>query len=322
MAIFAFDDSYLLGRVRQVDTRKVIVHVENNEDLRKARVSHLVALKLPGAVEGWLIGLIDRVTKSVGQDKSSSELPLPLDGNNEGEIVVNTVQLTLVGTLKWDSNKQSGIFSRSIVNVPEIDSSCYILIGKQLENFMLVLSAEGDHSHSLKLGQYTIDENAAAYIDGNKLFQRHAALVGSTGSGKSWTVATILERASKLPSSNLIVFDLHGEYRKLSYARHLRVPGPEDLGMTSEGLLYLPYWLLNAEELQAMFIDRTEFSAHNQVMAFQDAVIQQKREFLLVHNRKEVLAAFTLDSPIPFSLDKVIGELNEQNEEMGRGRVA
>ena len=104
----------------------------------------------------------------------------------------------------------------------------------------------------LKIGTYTIDQNATAYLDGNKFFQRHASLLGSTGSGKSWSVAAILEQAAKLPSSNLIVLDLHGEYSELSYARHLRVPGPEELGKSDSSLLFLPYWLLNAEELQAM----------------------------------------------------------------------
>ena len=138
-------------------------------------------------------------------------------------------------------------------------------------------------------------------------------------SGKSWTVASILEQAAKLPASNLIVFDLHGEYRELSYARHLRIPGPEELGKTDSSLLFLPYWLLNAEELQAMFIDRSEFSAHNQVMAFQDTVVAEKKRTLEDLKKKEVLNAFTLDSPIPFQITNVLNELERLNTEMVTG---
>lgn len=90
---------------------------------------------------------------------------------------------------------------------------------------MRVISECGNGEDSLELGSYKLNENARAYVDGNKLFQRHAALLGSTGSGKSWTVASILERSSRLPSSNLVVFDLHGEYKELSYAKQLRIPG-------------------------------------------------------------------------------------------------
>lgn len=320
MAIFTFDNSHILGKVREVDTRKVSIHVKSDEDLRKAKVGQLVALKLAGAYEAWLVGLIERVAKSVAFTETGSAVettePL-LEGSSE--TVVNTVRLTLVGSVVWDAVKNKAKFSRSLTQVPEIETECHVLNDKQLENFMNVISAEGDTSHSIELGKYTIDESAKAFVDGNKLFQRHAALLGSTGSGKSWTVASILERAAKLPSSNLIVFDLHGEYRKLSYARHVRIPGPEELGTTSAEILYLPYWLLNAEELQAMFIDRTEFSAHNQVMKFQDIVIDDKKRVLTEKKKQDVLDAFTLDSPVPFEIRNVLKELRRLNEEMQPG---
>ena len=320
MAILKFDESSMLGTVREVDTRKVSVLVEKDEDLRKARVGQLVAIELSGASETWLIAIVERVIRFVGQqdsqdDKTGEEMT---DEISE-EQVVNNVRLVLVGTLYWDAVKGKSVFTRSLSQMPGITDNCFVLLGKQLETFMAVLSEYGEGKHSLELGKYVIDESAKAYLDGNKFFQRHAAILGSTGSGKSWAVASILERAAKLRTSNLIVFDLHGEYSKLSYARHLRIPGPDELGTTSDELLYLPYWLLNAEEMQAMFIDRSEFSAHNQVMAFQDAVIVQKKVILQKLGKQDVLNAFTLDSPVPFSIDEVIKNLKDMNEEMTQG---
>ena len=322
MPIFSFDPSYSLGKVRAVDTRTINVHVNTDEDLRKARVGQLVAISLPGAIEEWLIGIIDRVVKtpvleegSAGDDfppSSAETLSLPR------EFVLNTVQMTLVGTVSMTVDNQSQ-FSRSLMQVPEIDGTCYVLRDAQLQTFMNLLSVKGNTEHSLEIGRYTIDENAKAYLDGNKLFQRHAALLGSTGSGKSWVVASIVERAAKLPSANLIIFDLHGEYRNLSYAKHLRIPGPEELGKTNESLLFLPYWLLNAEELQSMFVDRSEFSAHNQVMAFQEAVVDEKKKQLIVLNKNDVLNAFTLDSPIPFGIGDITKRLEKLNNEMVTG---
>lgn len=322
MAIFTFDTSHSLGKVRAVDTRRVTVQVNSDEDLRKARVGQLVAISLPGAIEEWLIGHIDKVIKT----PVIEEQAIPDDSEFEKtqtmalprESVLNTVQLTLVGTVRLTTDNKTR-FSRSLVQVPEIDGTCYMLRDAQLQTFMNLLSAEGKTAHSLEIGCYTIDDSAKAYLDGNKLFQRHASLLGSTGSGKSWTVASILEQAAKLPSSNLIVFDLHSEYRELTYACHLRIPGPEELGKNDEALLFLPYWLLNAEELQAMFIDRSEFSAHNQVMAFQDTVVAEKKKTLESLKKTEVLNAFTLDSPIPFKIQSVLDELKRLNEQMVPG---
>ena len=322
MAIFTFDLSHKLGMVRGVDTRRVDVQVNDNEDLRKARVGQYAVIALPGAIEEWLIGIIERVVKT-----PVLEEPSPLVPEDEGdggstllprEVVLNTVRVSLVGTVRV-SEDNNPTFSRSLVQVPEIDATCYTLRDAQLQTFMGLLSTEGNNDRALEVGRYTIDENAAAYLDGNKFFQRHATLLGSTGSGKSWAVAAILEKASQLSSSNLIVFDLHGEYSQLTYARHLRIPGPEELGGIEDSLLFLPYWLLNAEELQAMFIDRSEFSAHNQVMAFQETVVSEKRKRLEELDKTEVLGAFTLDSPIPFSIEEVIAELKRMDSEMVQG---
>ena len=322
MPLFSFDGSHVLGNVREVDTRKVSIMVRSNEDLRKAHVGHLVAMRAPGAVEAWLIGMVDKVYKACTIEDAHLEDAESEDSGFARETIVNIVRVTLVGTAKWESVKSIHTFSRSLVQVPEIDTACHVLRDLQLEVFMGLLARAGEGAHSLELGRYAIDESAVAYIDGNKLFQRHAALLGSTGSGKSWTVASILERAATLPSSNLIVFDLHGEYNNLSYAKHLRIPGPEDLGTDEEDLLYLPYWLLNAEEMQAMFLDRSEFNAHNQVMAFQDSVIEQKKVSLEEGDRGDVLAAFTLDSPVPFSIKAVIDMLTYLNEEREEGAKA
>jgi hypothetical protein len=276
--LFTDNDNKLLGPVRYVDTRKIEIHVANDKDLIKARVSQLVYLRMSGATEEWLIGMIDRVvrTPDINNEITDEEQVKP---PTEG--VWNSVGVTLLGMIwfvKEDkTDRKQYYFSRSLARVPEINCPCYALTGEELKKFMGIVVDTTKSPYSLILGKYTIDNDADAFLDGNKLFQRHAAVLGSTGSGKSWTVASILEKAARLPSANLIVFDLHSEYSILDYARHLRIPGPEDIGSSNPELLYLPYWLLNGEELQALFIDKTEFSAHNQVMVFQEAVLEEKK---------------------------------------------
>lgn len=324
MALFTFnDDSYTLGNIREVDTRKITILVNSDKDLRKARVGQLVTVQLSGATECWLIGMIDKVIKAVVTQPHTLEIAE--DDADEidafEDSVVNTVKITLMGAARWDAIAQKYKFSRSLDHVPEIDSTCYVLKDAHLEEFMRVISECGDGEHSLELGSYKLNENARAYVDGNKLFQRHAALLGSTGSGKSWTVASILERSSQLPSSNLVVFDLHGEYKELSYAKQLRVPGPDEVDVDNDSLLFLPYWLLNTDELQSLFIDRSEFTAHNQVMAFQDSIIEKKRDALVKAGNQEILDAFTLDSPIPFKIEDIIQQLEFLNQQMIPGKT-
>lgn len=72
------------------------------------------------------------------------------------------------------------------------------------------------------LGEYS-EYDCCAWVDGNNFFQRHSCVVGNTGSGKSETIAKILEETSKLPGTNIIVFDIHGEYSKFSYVRNIKI---------------------------------------------------------------------------------------------------
>lgn len=318
MALFNFSELDQFGKVRSVDTRRVVIQVASDEVLRLARVGQLATIRLPGAIDEWLVALIDKVVKiPVAVEKENvAEEDAP---ENVGyESIYNAVHLSLVGTVCELDDKKC--FSRSLHQVPEIDSPCYLLKDTRLQEFMGILSSESDADDSLELGVYSIDESAKAFIDGNRFFQRHAALLGSTGAGKSYTLASILEQAAKLPTSNLIVFDLHGEYSLLSYASHLRIPGPEDLENTSENLLFLPYWLMNTEELQSMFVETSSFSAHNQITKFRDVVIEEKRKILISLNKIAVLSAFTMDSPIPFPINSVRDELYRLDTEMVQGQ--
>ncbi len=318
MHIFQFNEGeHSLGNAREIENSQIILHVSSDEHLKKAQVGQLAAVELtsPG---NWMIVMIDKVIKSASLANLS-----PAGENEErdptSEEVANRVILTPVGTIRESGGSGHPVFSRSIDQVPIIDSSCYILQGEPLSSFFNLLVQAGKNDNSLAFGTYSMARDATAYIDGNKLFQRHAALLGSTGSGKSWAVTSILEKTAELPSTNIVVFDLHGEYKDLSYVKSLHIPGPEELGSNEENILYLPYWLLNAEELLSMFVDQSEHSAQNQVAVFQEKVLRAKERFLIVHDKQDMVKNFTLNSPIPFSIEEVIAEITDLNEEMVLG---
>ncbi|MCF6313526.1 MAG: ATP-binding protein [Verrucomicrobiales bacterium] len=315
----AANDTSYLGTVLQVDTRRVVINSED-ANLKLAGVGKLVALKSSSLADEWMIGLVDRIVRQITNDDNASG-----EDSDETETLLHTtavgnaVTISLVGMVRWDTDQSTHQFTRSLTDMPDIGQDCYILRQNTLKSFMSLLVKHSDTDRALEIGKYTMDLDAPAYLDGDKFFQRHAAILGSTGSGKSWTVASILERASKLPSTNLIVFDLHGEYRELSYADQLRVPGPDDLGSNNSNLLHLPYWLMNSEELISMFVDNSEFTAHNQTLIFQRTVVEEKRKLLEAEGKTEILESFTVDSPVPFDLDNVIASIEDKNSEMVQG---
>lgn len=314
--LFNYQDVDILGTVRSVDTATVIVQVPTPEKLRKLQVNRLAVLQSskPGQ---HLIGIIQKISRtSLGEEtvaKEDDETPPPTE--------LNIVRISLIGTHLDRRGTATNLFVRTLETVPEIDAKCFALEGEKLTEFMKIIASIGeDDTQRLSLGTYTLDDTAEAFLNGNKFFQRHAVIVGGTGSGKSWTTAKILEQVSKLPNANAMIFDLHGEYGTMrgDGVRHYRIAGPADLDAgrsLADGVIHLPYWLLSYDAMVSMFIDRSDNNAPNQAMVISRAVLQAKKNFLISKEQDALAENFTLDSPIPFDLDVVIAELEKLDQE-------
>jgi DNA helicase HerA-like ATPase len=267
-----------------------------------------------------LIGIINQVTRK----KLASS---PIDENEEEqENEQNLCKVSLIGSLIDADGTKRNIFRRTLESVPEIDANCFALEGDKLTSFMRVISHAEADGNSLILGKYTLDENAVAYLNGNKFFQRHAFIGGSTGAGKSWTTARIIEQVAELKNSNAIIFDLHGEYSPLqgNGISHYKVAGPGDIDAKrtlADGAIYLPYWLLSYEALVSLFVDRSDQNAPNQSMLMAREVNAAKTKYLTEGGYQDILDNFTVDSPVPFDLSFLLQELNAINVERVPGAV-
>lgn len=322
--IFSFGDSDALGVVRAVDTASVVVGVDNLELLRKMQVNRLVVLQSSKAGQ-YLIGIVQRIVrdaptaKEIEQEEETGEAQLAER---------NTVKVTLIGTFIERDGTKENLFRRTLESVPEIDANCFSLEGDVLTRFMRVVSHQADSAvPRLSLGTYALDNHAEAYLNANRFFQRHAAIVGSTGSGKSWTTARLVEQIAELPNGNAILFDIHGEYGTLKGdgIRHFRIAGTSDLESgkgLSDGVLYLPYWLLAYDDMVAMLVDRDDNNAPNQAMLMSRAVVAAKQKYLEEGGHKDILANFTIDSPVPYDLKAVHDEIDAKNVEMVPGARA
>jgi hypothetical protein len=320
MPLFKYEDSEALGTVRAVDTATVAVAVDNVELLRKLQVNRLVALQSskPGQ---HLIGIVQKITRDAAiaaalGDESSD------DGLASEQ---NTVRITLIGTFIARHGTVENIFRRTLETVPEIDARCFPIEGEHLTGFMRATSFVGsEDAKRLSLGNYTLDEDAEAFLNANRFFQRHAVVVGSTGSGKSWTTARLLEQVAALPHANAILFDIHGEYKTLSGngIRHFRIAGSGDLGTNKsfdDGVLYFPYWLLSYEEMTSMLVDRSDQNAPNQAMVLSRTVTGAKRNYLENGKHKDILQNFTIDSPVPYDIRQVLDDIKALDVEMVKG---
>lgn len=314
MSIFTFNDNSYVGTVQAVDTASVVVSVENETVLSNIKVNNLVIINASKERQ-TLIGMVNKIIR-----KFNDLIQLEDDEEITTEDIV---KINLIGTLLDKDGVDTNVFKRTLESVPEISSKCYCMDDKNLTSFMEVISSTSQCSGTpLNIGKYALSKHADAYLDGNKFFQKHAVIVGSTGSGKSCTVATVIEQIALLKSSNAILFDIHGEYSPITgdNIKHYRVAGPNDT--YSDDVLFLPYWLLTYEEMMSMMLDRGDNNAPNQAMLFSKTVLQKKKEFLSNNGLEEMVDDITIDSPIPYEMDKLIDQFVFYNEEMVDGAKA
>ena len=315
MGVLDFNKEETLGTVESVDTSTVVIRVDSDEKIKGLQVNHLLSIQSP-RVGQQLIGMVSKIIrKSTDSDDVMDEFGTP-------QLSYNIIKAVLIGTHYDKDGITDNVFKRTLSTVPSVNAECYLISGKKLKDFMQAITSVSSEEEavSLDIGKYSIDEEAVAFLNGNKFFQRHAVIVGSTGSGKSWSVARILEQVAQLKSANAILFDIHGEYTPLDSAgfTHYKIAGPND--QVSEDKLFLPYWLLTYEEMLSMMIDRSDNNAPNQAMLFSTEVLKQKRELLKACNHEDMENVITLDSPIPYDLQALITELDALDNQMVPGQ--
>lgn len=315
-----FTDNDLLGSVTHVDTEQIIIEIENPLIMSQICVGNLVAIET-GKHHEFLISLIDKVTRKYVDDYDD-------DGGDTDDIMISSadyLKVSIIGTYHTVFGNARDVFKRGVDAFPQIESKCYCISSVNLQNFMNVLGRNIDPDKRLRIGAFMMDASADAVLDGNRFFQRHAAVLGSTGSGKSWCIANILEKASALKHANIIVFDMHGEYEKLTsgtnpIAERYRIAGPGDLESPASDVLFLPYWLLNREELLSMILDRSDSNAPNQASRFTLHIRELKEETLTKEGKTDTLKTFTVDSPIPFLMSDLVGLLKIDDKKKGVGK--
>jgi DNA helicase HerA-like ATPase len=312
MSVFNLDEMVPLGEVQSVDTATIVIHVSATELLSKLQVNHLIVIR-SSKLGRYLIGLVSKIMRKYGDETDLA--------SGEEIATFDIVKATLIGTYIEKVGVETDIFKRTLESVPEISSECYIISDKILSDFMSMISYKNQKEigNPLLIGNYTLNDDAKACLDGNKLFQRHAVIVGSTGSGKSFTVATIIEQIAKLKSANALLFDIHGEYKTIvgDGIQYYKIAGPNDTN--SDGVIFLPYWLLTYDEMISMMLDRSDNNAPNQAMLFSTSVMKWKKDYLNTIGKSDMESSITLDSPVPYRLSLLLEELREKDVEMVPG---
>jgi uncharacterized protein len=258
------------------------------------------------------LAMIDGHTYRVGQVGSFVRIPLGYQDlyGVVAEIGANAAPQNTafaeVDTGRWMRVELAGEaigdrFERGLSQHPNVDDAVHIVTQSDLRRIY-----GGADDDQIEIGTLSSAENIVVRLSLDALVTRHSAILGSTGSGKSTTVASLLRsivRTSENVDSSgarVLLLDIHGEYS--SALGDLAKTFSASPSLDQEPL-FVPYWALEANEL-------LEFVAgglnDNQLIAFTDK-IQELKEARLAVGALAGLdpQSLTVDSPVPFSLKQL-----------------
>lgn len=241
-----------------------------------------------------LFGIVSQVGASAVPENMAKDLPNGL----------RWMKIQLIG-----EGYRTGRFQRGISQYPTIDDEVHLVSEADLK---VIYGRSDRQNHLVRVGHIAGSESIDALVDINKLVTRHSAVVGTTGSGKSTTVAgllNVLSSEDRFPSARIVVLDLHGEYgRALGDRATVFRINPSDRA-PNERRLCIPFWALSFDEMLRVTFGAlpTDGKARNIIL---ERVIAAKADSLKASPIRGLTSEnLSADSPVPFSLNKLWHEL-------------
>ena len=167
---------------------------------------------------------------------------------------------------------------------------------------------------AIEVGKLYQDSSVTARLKVDDLLSKHFIIVGSTGSGKSCALASILQRIlDDHKHAHIVVMDIHNEYQT-AFGNMV-----ERITLNS---FSLPFWLLNFQELTAALSAQDEYrDAEAEILS--EGVIVAKRRYIdaatgRLRRPSDIVGHLTVESPTPFRLADVIAYIDEQLGKLDR----
>jgi uncharacterized protein len=199
-------------------------------------------------------------------------------------------------------------FDRGVSQYPTVSDAVHLVTEADLQT----IYGRPQDPRFVQVGYLASAGSIPALVEIDKLVTRHSAVVGTTGSGKSTTVAAILTALSDsttYPSARILVIDIHGEYGRAlaDRAAILRVGADTSRG---EKPLYIPYWAMTFDELMTATLGSVEGADRGAVI---DRITELKRSALVRWPRAGVSGdSLTVDTPVPFSVQQLWFDLHAE----------
>jgi hypothetical protein len=257
-----------IGRLVAVDTAQVTI--ELNRDVKGMSRNTYEGPQEVGRINSYVIipagaqRLVAMVTRVVLVEESEIRADRTMVALPAAR---RLIKATLIGTI------EAGRFWQGIATFPVLDAPVYLAEQADLDAIFGPVNGSKenrqdatDPGYCTPIGESVVVPGRPVRINPDAFFGKHAAILGSTGSGKSCTIASLIQSIHEQPAvkrTTIVILDINGEYRTAfqkqkedgtwqdaGKGKVLYIPS--DPAKASERLV-IPYWFMNAEDFVRLF---------------------------------------------------------------------
>ena len=273
-----------------------------DEDILIGQIGSYVAIKQNDV---HIIAIVTRMTEQ--EALAAPSIETPGDDTARLPFAKRVARLTPLGSVD-----AQGHFERGVACYPTTGAEVHAIGAFDIATMFALFQSKG-----FSVGTLATHPSLRVYLDPTNLFGRHFTILGQTGAGKSWTVASLIQKAVRvMPKAHIIVLDLHGEYcwKRQDGQRHYAFPDAVVRHVDAREL-EIPYWLMTYAELSDLLVERSEREATNQNAFFRDCLLEGRQSENTNANPPLRLARVTVDTPIYFSLEQLLTKIRAKNVE-------
>ncbi len=254
-----------IGRVVAVDTSQITI--ELNRDLKALARSTFEGPSEVGSINSYvvipvgarrIVAMITRVMLTEETELKPEKTMVTLPSSKR------LMKATMIGTI--DEKK----YRQGITLFPVLDTPVFLTTRNDLSSIFGVSSEERvdfeKPGYCISIGRSPVFPDYDIKIDPDSFFGKHAAVIGSTGSGKSCSIATILQsimKHSQVKQTRFVILDTNGEYRS-AFQKRSSESQWENASEKLKSLyiptdpsekehLAIPYWFMNSEDFIRLF---------------------------------------------------------------------
>ena len=286
-----------MGRIVAVTGAHAIILLDAvdsyfDENKRGAEIGTLMKVETAGSITLALI--------------SALSSPMPTHSSTEKELRI--VEVEFIGELPKDERGQTTVFRRGVSNYPSLGDVVF-----RANRSELALAYACDADTAVRVGHIQQDPSIPAMIKIDEMLGKHFAILGTTGTGKSCSVALILRRIlEKNPQAHILLLDVHREYSQ-SFKGISEVITPDNMA--------LPFWLLNFDEAVEILVGQ-QANREADVEVLREIIPIAKARYMgnsrrdkngAVARNRDVLVDNNIgvDTPIPYRTSDLTGVLEE-----------